>query len=515
MNVTDFFQEKFNTQRDQWEKSLRSELKADEIGTKAHKKSAEGSWPTLSLEAPVTHQLRPAESWKKAAQTYVRLTDAGQNHLHEDLEAGVRVFFFEKDFLEEESFKKITGILSAHKDAKDIVVVLLGDKKIPHGKTSLRIIDEEKMILGRGVMAPGGNNIQELASIAHGLVTRFPENEIEIGVFLDSQFFRNIAKVRAARLLALKVLEEYGVKKDITVVGLTSFRDWTLYERYSNLLRNDVSVASGLIGGCDFVQSAGYQALFELETNESPTEHSERSRRMARNTSHILSLESTLGVVEDAGFGSYHLESLTEEYAREAWALMQKILPLSDKEVSEFFMKETIKVREERQKNFAMRKHVLAGVNDFPDVTDKLQLKSLPVPRFYRTGRSFEDLRLKMESAPKKPTVYLGVFGDYAALNARINFVKNYFELLGLKVTDPHNATLDKEEFEKLSTSRSEEFFVLISSDDQYESLSSLPYKAKEKYLAGKTQMSGFTNLFTGQNVQDILTGIVERWGNK
>jgi hypothetical protein len=515
MNVTQFFGEKFNTQRDQWEKSLRSELKTEEVGTKDRKTSAEGSWPILSLGAPVTHQFHPLEKWKKAAQTYVHVPGDIENLLQEDLEAGVRVFFFEKDFLDQSTFQKISQKLSSSKDAKEIVVILLGDKKITHGNTELKIIDEEKMLLGRGVSASGGNNIQELASIAHSLVTRLPEKDIEIGVFLDSQFFRNMAKVRAARLLALKVLEEFGASKNIIVTGLTSYRDWTLYERYSNLLRNDVAVASGLIAGCDYVQSAGYQAIFELETNESSPDHAERSRRMARNTSHILSLESALGVVEDASFGSYHLENLTEEYAREAWALMQKLLPMSDKEVSEFFMKETTAVREQRLKNFSTRRHVLAGINDFPDVKDELQLKTLPVSRFYRTGRMFEELRLRMESAPKKPSVYLGVFGDYAALNARINFVKNYFELLGLQVTDPHKGATDKREFEKLVSDRDEEFFVLISSDDQYESLSSLNVKAKEKYLAGKSQLNGFTSLYAGQNVLEVLTGITDRWGKK
>ncbi len=305
------------------------------------------------------------------------------------------------------------------------------------------------------------------------------------------------------------------MKRNVIVVGLTSYREWTLYERYSNLLRNDVAVASGFIAGCDYVQSSGYQALFELETSVTQPEHSERSRRMARNTSHILSLESTLGVVEDASYGSYHLESLTHEYAREAWILMQKLLPMNDNEISELFMKETTPVREDRQKYFATRRHVLAGVNDFPDVKDELHLKTLPVSRFFRTGRMFEELRLRMENASKRPAVYLGVYGDYAALNARINFVKNYFELLGLKVTDPHKGSTDKAEFEKLVSVRDEEIFVLISSDDQYETLSHLTVKAKEKYLAGKSPMNGFSNLFAGQNVQDVLTGIVDRWGNK
>ena len=514
-SLTDFFQQSFNTQRDQWEKSLRSELKIEDVGAKSTKRAAEGAWPVLSLEAMHTHQLKPREAWKKAAQTYVRIPANIDATIHDDLEAGVRLFFFEKDFLSNSEWRSIASLLNAHKDHQDIVVILLGDRKVPDTAVKFRLVDEEKMILGRGVAAPGGNNIQELASLAHALTQELPENDIWLGVFLDSQFFRNVAKVRAAKLMTTKILEEYGVKKNIYVVGLTSFRDWTLYERYSNMLRNNASVASGFIAGCDYVQSSGYQTIFELETEHSDPEHEERSRRMARNSSHILSLESMLGVVEDASYGSYHLENLTEEYASEAWKLMQKLLPMNDHEVADFFQQETTPVRETRLKNLSTRRHVLAGVNDFPDTKDNLKLSKLPKARFFRTGREFEELRLRMENLPQRPEVYLAIMGDYAALNARINFAKNYFELLGLKVIDPGKSSSTKEELQKEINARKENFLVLVSSDDMYGQLSNLSTSAAEKFLAGKVEISGFVNLFAGQNVLEILSGIVNRWGTK
>src|SRR5690606_25185667 len=101
---------------------------------------------------------------------------------------------------------------------------------------------------------------------------------------------------------------------------------------------------------------------------------------------------------------------------------------------------------------------VLTGVNDFPDIKDELKLSGLPVSRFFRTGRIFEELRLKMEKSSERPDVYLAIFGDYAALNSRINFVKNYFELLGLKVTDPGHAVTEKD-----VAGRKEKFLVLVS----------------------------------------------------
>jgi hypothetical protein len=513
--LTDFFQQNFNTQRDQWEKSLRSELKIEDVTAKSTKRGAEGAWPVLSLEAKLTHQLKPRESWKKAAQTYVRMPVNLEGALQDDLEGGVRLFFFEKDFLTNNDWNTLTVLFNSHKDHQDIVVILLGERKIPETNVHFKLVDEVNMTLGRGVSASGGNNIQELASLALTLTQELPEKDIWLGIFLDSHFFKNIAKVRAARLLAGRILEEYGVKRNVNLVGLTSYRDWTLYERYSNTLRNNASVASGYIAGCDYVQSSGYQTLFEFETELSDPEHEERSRRMARNSSHILSLESMLGIVEDASYGSYHLENLTEEYASEAWKLMQKVLPLHFQETTDFFQRETTPVRETRQKNLSTRRHVLAGVNDFPDIKDQLKLSHLPKARFFRTGRGFEELRLRMENLPERPDVYLAVQGDYAALNARINFAKNYFELLGLKVIDPGHGLSTTGELQKEIHSRKEKFLVLISSDEMYGELSHISTLASEKFLAGKVEIPGFMNLFAGQNVYDVLSGIVNRWEAK
>lgn len=509
-SINDYLANSFNTQRDQWEKSLKAELKLEDIQSKTSKKNPEGKWPTLSLEAPVTHQLNPLESWKKAAQTYAVISPAIGDQLAEDLAGGVRLFFFEKALLTEESWKKITHILSTHKDVQDLVIFLLGEGHFST-TTSLKIIDENILATGRGAQAPGGNNVQELALLTINLISKASQGDIHLGVFLDTHFFRNIAKARAAKLLATRVLGEMKLQKKIYLTGLISYRDWTLYERYSNMLRNDAAVASGLIAGCDFVQSSGYQILLELETHKTEAEHAERSLRMARNTSHILALESMLGIVGDASYGSYHLESLTEDYARGAWELMQKMATMTPTEISEYVTTITTPVREERLKNLATRRHVLAGLNDFPDTKDALNLSSLPEARFFRTGRSFEELRLRMEKAPVKPAVYLAIFGDYAALNARINFVKNYFELLGLKVTDPGKSEAGSESLIR----RSEEILVLVSSDDQYESLKDIKTQAKEKFIAGKTEVTGFSNLYAGQNVLEVLTGLTERWGKK
>lgn len=508
--------QEFNNQLEQWEEQLKLELKLPEVGNKAFKKTREGQWPTLSLSASAQH-LPISEDWKKASQSYVHINPLKiEQELQEDLAAGVRNFFFEKDFLSDKEWQKISNVFTSFSRPEEIVVILLGFKEVSFTSSQFKIIDENRVAIGRTAHDHGGNIIQELGLMAYCLIQKIknPNYDFHLGVFSDSQFFRNIAKLRAAKLLGYKILQEAGIKRDLSVIALTSFREWTLYERYSNMLRNDVSVAASFIAGGDYVQSAGYQSLFELEGLYEESEHSERSLRMARNTSHILALESMLGVVQDAAFGSYHLEALTHHYAEEAWKFMQTLLPLSP--VAPFVKEVALKTQELRLLEVKTRKHVLAGMNDFPDVKENLNLKDNPTYRFFRIAHSFEALRLKMEKV-KRPEVYVALFGDYAALNGRLNFVKNYFELLGLKVRDPEHSQNDLLAFKKDMSSRTEDIIVLCASDKDYPEL--LEYvrdvKQTEKFIAGKFEINGFKNLFAGQNIYQVLEEIANRWGSK
>ena len=514
-SLISFFESEFNTQREQWENALKAELKLTEVGTKGSKKLLSGQvWPTLSLETNPIH-LGVQESWKKAANSYshIRLENI-EKDLKEDLDQGVRNFFFYSEVITPAIWQKMEKILGEFSSAKDLDVFVLGEKKDFIQSSRFKLISN--FVSGKVVHDLGGHSIQELALLTLNFIQEVESskaNDIFLGVYLDAQFFHNIAKVRAAKLLAHKVLEKTKSDKTFKVVGLVSFREWTLYERYSNMLRNEASVASAYIGGADHIQSAGYNTLIELESVNCPEDdHIERSRRMARNTSHVLALESMLGVVEDAAFGSYHLENLTEFLASESWKLMQSLLSFKGNELQAELEKEVSAIREKRLDMVKTRKHVMSGMNDYPDVKEELHLK-LKAPYLFRVARIFEDLRLKVESWKNKPEVYIALFGDYGALNARVNFVKNYFELLGLKVHDPGHSELDLENFKKTLSSRKETIIAICALDDQYETIKEAASQISnpEKFIAGKIEMSGFQNLFGGQNVYEVLHNLVTR----
>jgi hypothetical protein len=272
-------------------------------------------------------------------------------------------------------------------------------------------------------------------------------------------------------------------------------------------------VAKG-IRGADIIQSLGYMAPFEMEANEIEEEHLKRARRMARNTSHILSLESMLGMVQDAAAGSYHLESLTEFYSEGGWKLMQKLVGLSSQEASAYWNEELAKIQKDRLKQFNHRKLILSGINDFPNVKEELHLKEIKKDQF-RLARGFEELRLRVEKLPanKKVNVRIAFWGDYAALNARVNFTKNYFELLGLHVFDPGHSLENLGEFKSwMDQGKPNEIIVLCAKDEDYNQLvTSVTFSPTANFVAGKVEVSNYVSIFGGQDVFAVLSDLVTK----
>lgn len=501
-SLKDYLQQDFKTQYETWEELLKTELKIQDVSPIITKKTHEGPWPTLGLTAP-THLLSVTESWKKASQTYIQAPS--HEMVLEDLEHGVRLFFFAPGTLT----AAIISQLESHPKSAEVVVVFLEESQL----TSMKLKIITQVVSGREAHHLGGSNVQELGLLALNLIESLNSaSELHIGVYLDSAIFKNIAKIRAAKLITQKILAESAVQRPVLYLGLTSYREWTLYERYSNMLRNSASVASGYLGGADLVQSSGYLSVHHLEIPSYTSEEEERSLRMSRNTSHILALESMLGVVEDPAFGSYHLETLTEEYASQGWEYMQKLLKLSPQERAQVIEADARLVREKRDGLVETRKQIIAGMNEYPDAKEVLGLTELRKKSFYRVAQRFEDLRLSMERATTKPKVYIAIYGSYAALNARINFVRNTFELLGLSVVEGE-AFSNSDSFRQHLLKRTEEIVVICSSDDGYGELGELEVKSSEKFVAGKVKVPGLDNIYAGQNVLEVLSRIVSKWG--
>ena len=484
--------QKFDFNISDWQKLLRQELKTDQIDSKTVKKYLDlGSFPTLSLDSLKVSHINSTESWKKASQTY--LTDPDQELIEEDVQNGVKVFFFN-------SYSAFTpnSILINKLLDSDCEVYCLNKANLQSNR-KFKVFHEQDLILARDVQDRGGSSTLELAWIAAELTKKLNSQEWRIGIFLGSDIFKTVAKLRAARLLAMKIQTIAKVNIPIKIIGLTSYRDWTAFERYSNILRNDAQVMAGYLGGADVVQSSGYNSIIEIESDSNEDEHLIRSHRMSRNTCHILSLESMLGIVEDPASGSFHLEGLTQRYAETSWSLMQDLLKSVSPE--KLLTQKIEENRNDKTLRMKTRKDIMAGTNDYPDVKEKLHLKL--VPKFYRSAYVFEELRLRLDQVMVKPEVEVVLKGSYSELSPRINFIKNYFELIGLHVIDP----MDFKQTKKGN------IVVLCGKDEDYPELAkSVDLSVYfEVFIAGKVEVSHVTNIFVGQNIYEILEKLVKK----
>jgi len=498
VDLSTLFPDQFSGNSGDWTKVLEKELKLTDVGHKLSKNTLEGIFNILSTEAH--GQVIPNSSrWKKASQTYLTLTQDAELAVQADLDNGVRCFFLTK---ETESLKKL---ITRHVDAKDIEIVLLDNNS--------------GMIDAREIVTGGGNHKQELAALTYKLIkwceSHPTENKISLMISVDNHFFQSIAKIRAMREIAEKVFTTLNLKIELRVISSVNTREWTLLDRYTNMLRNTSAVAAALVGGADIIQSLGYMTPFELETNNLDPEHMVRSRRMSRNTTHILSLESMLGMVEDAAAGSYHIETLTENYAKDSWELMQKILPLAADELNNFWSETLTKIQNERTAQFNHRKLVLSGINDFPNMNEKLEIKGEIKKVGFRLARGFELLRQRIENLKpsQKKNIRLIFWGDYAALNARVNFVKNYFQLLGLTVLDAEKSIQDLTELKSWTDKgNKEELIVLCAKDEEYPELIQNSALSKTgNYIAGKVEHTGFEAIYGGQDIYAVLSNLVSK----
>jgi methylmalonyl-CoA mutase C-terminal domain/methylmalonyl-CoA mutase N-terminal domain len=138
---------------------------------------------------------------------------------------------------------------------------------------------------------------------------------------IGMNFFMEIAKLRAARLLWTRVMEEFEPKKPSSLMLRTHCQTSgvSLQEQdpYNNIIRTAFEAMSAVLGGTQSLHTNSFDEAIALPT--------EFSARIARNTQLILQHETGVTEVVDPLAGSYYIESLTKELADKAWALMEEI----------------------------------------------------------------------------------------------------------------------------------------------------------------------------------------------
>ncbi len=138
---------------------------------------------------------------------------------------------------------------------------------------------------------------------------------------IGMNFYMEIAKLRAARLLWDRIVSEYDPKDDKSKMLRTHCQTsgWSLTEQdpYNNVVRTTIEAMAAVFGGTQSLHTNAFDEAIGLPT--------EFSARIARNTQIIIQEETGITKVIDPWGGSYMMESLTQEIADKAWAIIQDI----------------------------------------------------------------------------------------------------------------------------------------------------------------------------------------------
>ncbi len=338
-----------------------------------------------------------------------------------------------------------------------------------------------------------------------GVDTSLAAKKIKFNFGVGGNYFMEIAKFRAARLLWAKIVDAYQPACRVedcksTVNGIckcaakmrihaeTSTFNKTIFDANVNMLRTQTEAMSATLGGVNSLTVLPYDSVFKATD--------EFSERIARNQQLLLKEESHFDKVTDPAAGSYYIETLTNELAAQAWKIF-----LDVEEQGGFFeaitsgsVQKAVKATAAtRLKSVSSRREVLLGTNQFPNFNEiagaKVTLnqsancgcnhseteKLIPV----RGASEFEALRFATEAAAKRPKAFMLTIGSLAMRLARAQFSCNFFACAGYEVVD--NLGFNTvEEGVKAALEANSDIIVLCSSDDEYAELAPAAYAASK-----------------------------------
>ncbi|MBX4925328.1 methylmalonyl-CoA mutase [Rhizobium binae] len=231
-------------------------------------------------------------------------------------------------------------------------------------------------ISGYHMQEAGATLVQELAftladgreyvraAIAKGLNVDDFAGRLSFFFAIGMNFFMEAAKLRAARLLWTRIMEEFQPRMASSLMLRTHCQTSgvSLQEQdpYNNIVRTAFEAMSAVLGGTQSLHTNSFDEAIALPT--------EFSARIARNTQLILQHETGVTKVVDPLAGSYYVESLTKELADKAWALIEEVKALGGmtKAVNEGLPKRLIEeAAARRQAAVDKGEEVIVGVNRY------------------------------------------------------------------------------------------------------------------------------------------------------
>ena len=231
-------------------------------------------------------------------------------------------------------------------------------------------------ISGYHMQEAGANNVQELAfTLADGMeyVRAAMSKGLDVDDFaprlsfffaIGTDFFMEIAKLRAARTLWARIMQDFGAKNEKSLTlrthCQTSGVSLTEKDPYNNIVRTSYEALSAILGGTQSLHTNSFDEAIALPT--------EFSSRIARNTQLILQNETGVTNTVDPLAGSYFVEKLTEDMCSAAWKIIEEVEEMGGmtKAVAAGMPKLSIEESAtKKQAKVDSGKRIVVGVNKF------------------------------------------------------------------------------------------------------------------------------------------------------
>ena len=383
-----------------------------------------------------------------------------------------------------------------HKDIKELAVELINTVA---DVEYLKVLAVDSYMLNNagayisqelGYALSWGNEWMTMLTDA-GLSADAVAKRIKFNMGISSNYFMEIAKFRAGRMLWAQIVKQYNPSCDcsckMNVNAITSEFNQTIYDAHVNLLRSQTEAMSAALAGVDSITVVPFDKQYKT-----PDDFSER---IARNQQFLLKEESHLDKIVDPAGGSYYIETLTVSIAGEAWKLFLSVednggfySQLKEGKVQEAVNASAAK----RLGDVARRKEILLGTNQYPNFNEFAKDKivcdanscgcshkadaSSAALLNKRAASEFEELRLTTENSGKRPKVFMLTIGNLAMRLARSQFSANFFACAGYEIIDNLGFETVKEGIDA-ALAKKADIVVICSSDDEYATLAPEAFK--------------------------------------
>lgn len=367
----------------------------------------------------------------------------------------------------------------------------------------------------------GSNSIFEIAyALIKGLKkieTNVKNNEADKNIIYfkftcSSEFYNQISKIRAFKLLFNSILKQYKFNEIQYKIYVENNK--LLYSNLdveNNILRQTTQLISSVIAGINGVIVSAYDG----------NNQNNFSKTISKNINYILKNESNFDKIIDTSGGSYFIENLTLDLAEKSFNEFQLLLQLNENEQSKKYNSISNELNEQKLKDFSTRKNIMVGVNKYPYVKQEKAFDSLQ--HFHKNNYSSYLEKLYMLVKKSSLGISIANFGNSIDFKKRNEFTKELFNIFSfnIEILAPFETLEDALTTLSLIENR---IIIVSTSNEIYKSI--IPELSQ--HLASKTNKilliagnpkediqryldSGmFGHIYEGQNIIELVSQLID-----